>query len=464
MKTYIFIAAAFSLFFCGFAHAAITADHLVISQIQITGGPGKTTSDFVEIYNPTTADIDLDGSRLVKRTKEGTSDASLKSWTETTMVKAGGYYLWANSNFFDISVPADVTTSGSISDDNGIALRKGPADSGEVIDSVAWGEAANVFVEGVAFPSNSEANQSLVRNSDTENNATDFMLGNSLPRNSQTEIITDPTPAPNPEPSPTPTPTPTPETQPAPTPTPPPVPSASPTPSPSSNPVRVPEKPKAKVIPVEVPVLPAILISEILPEPKNIDQEEFIELLNIGATDADLTGYILSDSARTYKLKSVIKSGEYLVIYKSESKLALNNSGPEVVSLATANQQLIDAVAYENAPANQSYNLRSDETYAWSVILTPMEPNQIAASSNKSKANIQIELPEPDLILPTPETQPQSALPAAHASEILGTSTQDSQLNPSEAEPLWPWLAGSFAVNLVFCYSLTKLMTKGLSK
>ena len=51
--------------------AAMAIDNLQVSQIQITAGPGLTTSDFIEIHNPTGQDIDLDGMRLVKRNKNG---------------------------------------------------------------------------------------------------------------------------------------------------------------------------------------------------------------------------------------------------------------------------------------------------------------------------------------------------------------------------------------------------------
>src|SRR3989344_4502167 len=161
------------------------ADHLVISQVQIRGGPGKTANDFVEIYNPTDNDIDLKGMRLVKRTKTGTADTLLKSWTDTAIVHAHGFYLWANSSFTGIAVVPDVTTSGSIADDNAVAIRNGPNDTGAIIDSVAWGMANNVFVEAATFAdlASTDANKSMERmpggdegsGTDTNNNSLDFL-------------------------------------------------------------------------------------------------------------------------------------------------------------------------------------------------------------------------------------------------------------------------------------------------
>ena len=50
---------------------ADTADHLLISQIQITGGAGLTTNDFIEIYNPTAADVDINDWKLIKTASSG---------------------------------------------------------------------------------------------------------------------------------------------------------------------------------------------------------------------------------------------------------------------------------------------------------------------------------------------------------------------------------------------------------
>lgn len=127
---------------------ASNVDHLLLGEIQVSGGPGATTNDFVEIYNPTGAPVNLNGYRLVKRTESASTDTLLKSWTSDTFVPAFGFYLWANSGYTSIGVTPDVATSGSIADNNGIAIRQGPNDTGTIIDSVAWGTAANGFGEG----------------------------------------------------------------------------------------------------------------------------------------------------------------------------------------------------------------------------------------------------------------------------------------------------------------------------
>lgn len=190
----------FGLFFFISPAEAEWANHLVISEVQITGGPGKTTNDFIELYNPTESAINLNGYRLVKRTKTGTSDILIKSWTDDIFVPAHGFYLWANSGYVDIPVMPDASTTASIADDNGIALRFGPNDTGEIIDSLAWGDCQNIFAEKnttSTLPANPGFNQSLERKpggesgngQDTNDNYNDFFFQDlPHPQNSQSPV------------------------------------------------------------------------------------------------------------------------------------------------------------------------------------------------------------------------------------------------------------------------------------
>ncbi len=184
-----------------FSNIKADTDHLLISQVQITGGSGKITNDFVELYNPTSVDVDLKNYRLVKRTKIGTSDLPIKSWSDASpgsaIIKTHGFYLWANADFVNITVVPDTTTGYSIANDNTVALRNGPENSGTIIDSIAWGLATNTFIDGSVFASNPTANQSIERNLDGSGF---FLQTTAHPRNSQSQTITT-----TPSDSPTPT-------------------------------------------------------------------------------------------------------------------------------------------------------------------------------------------------------------------------------------------------------------------
>ncbi len=112
-----------SHFFICFAENLLPSD-LVINRVQITGGSGKTDNDFISIYNRSNSAIDLLGLRLVKRTKTGITDTTIKSWVDPFFLNPGVVYTWANSNDgFADSINADTSSTQTISNDNGIALR-----------------------------------------------------------------------------------------------------------------------------------------------------------------------------------------------------------------------------------------------------------------------------------------------------------------------------------------------------
>jgi len=131
---------SFFLLFSGFHQKALAANanHLVISEVQ-TSGTNATTDDFIELYNPTVNAFNLKGFRLVRRTQTAASDSTIKSWTTDTYIPARGFYLWANSGYSAIAAAPDATTTATIADNNSIALRQGAENTGQVVDSLAWG-------------------------------------------------------------------------------------------------------------------------------------------------------------------------------------------------------------------------------------------------------------------------------------------------------------------------------------
>lgn len=321
---------------------------LLISEVQVTGGAGKTTHDFVELYNPTGVAVDLNGIRLVKRTATGTADTTLKSWTEVALVPAHSYYLWANSAFTTIGVTPDATTSGTLADNNGVALRRGAENTGEILDAVAWGTVSNVFVEGAPFTQNPSANQSLERKpdggegngTDTNNNAADFFLQSAPnPKNSASAAMPVITPTP---------------------------PESSPQAGEENKSISPPAGGGAGgggSNPGD------IVINEFLPDPL-AGSDEWVELYNRTSAALDLTGWKLQDgTANTIKtLSGTLSASGFLVVELTSARL--NNSGDRIMlrapPLSPPSQGgdsvgvLIDGVSYgdwndgniaDNAPA-----------------------------------------------------------------------------------------------------------------
>lgn len=165
--------------------ASATTAPLVISAVQITGGEGKTAEDYIELYNPNPFPVDLNGYRLVKRSATGITDSSVKSFSTETLVPAYSFYLWANSGFTGLAVPANTTTLATLANDNGVGLRFGALDTGELVDSVSWGITTNGFVNsGLANPGAGES----IRRVDLFESL-GYEIGVSNPRNSSVQVL-----------------------------------------------------------------------------------------------------------------------------------------------------------------------------------------------------------------------------------------------------------------------------------
>ena len=104
-----------------FALSATT--HVVISEIQIGGD--LPTDEFVELYNPTNAPVNLANWRLAKRTAAGQleDEDNIINASMSGTIPANGYFLIAHVNF-NGGVTADTTYAGpqSLSTNNTILL------------------------------------------------------------------------------------------------------------------------------------------------------------------------------------------------------------------------------------------------------------------------------------------------------------------------------------------------------
>ncbi|MDQ3018694.1 MAG: lamin tail domain-containing protein, partial [bacterium] len=169
-----------------FASLANAETAPIISAVQITGGTGKTSEDFIELYNPSSVHFNLKGYRLVKRSATGTTDSLIKSWTADAYIPPHSFYLWANSDFTSISTAPDLTSTATLAGHNGVALRFGASDTGTTIDSIAWGVTTNSFT-------NVSATNPAVSESVTRLNVFDLAAGFSIlpssPRNSNVQLL-----------------------------------------------------------------------------------------------------------------------------------------------------------------------------------------------------------------------------------------------------------------------------------
>jgi hypothetical protein len=148
----------------------------------MTGITGAAANEFVEIVNAGTATADIGGFRLAYRSAAGTSDVTLATIPEGTILAAGAFYLFGGSAYAGAAPPNQSFSTGLAAGGGGVALRDA---SSAIVDSVGYGEAVNAFVEAhpaTAPPATAAPGSSAIRlpdGHDTNDNAPDFSVSSS---------------------------------------------------------------------------------------------------------------------------------------------------------------------------------------------------------------------------------------------------------------------------------------------
>lgn len=350
---------------------AAEANHLVISELKTSGGTGKSTDEFIELYNPTDEDVNLNGWQLIKKTSAGSNYALVDNFGDKT-IGAHSFFLIVHPIGYLGSVTPDIiySTTNSISDNNTIILMDPVL---AAIDEVGYGTTTFFETEATANP---VAGKSLERKAradstiemmveggehyfignggDSDNNKNDFVLRDvPEPQNSSSE----------------------------------------------------PEY--SELAPPVIPPTPAdqgpapiyskdIVINELFPNPKGADDAEFIELFNTSDQPVDLNGWKVSDAtARRFIItsedfKSTIIAGYgYFVIDKKISGISLNNT-LDMSKLYSPDDVLINSVDYNDCQEAKSYSL-IDGKWVWSDEVTPGSPNNFVVRNELPVASFEMD-------------------------------------------------------------------------
>ncbi len=143
----------------------------------------------------------------------------------------------------------------------------------------------------------------------------------------------------------------------------------------------------------------SIIINEIFPNPAGPDNEkEFIELKNIGDTTVNLENWKIKDnSQRVYIIKekyynlTFIRPQKFFVIYRSKSRIALNNFKGDEIKLYDSQDRLVDKINYsEKAPPEQSYSRDHNDQWRFTPFLTPGKENIVPKKNNPPVGEIEI--------------------------------------------------------------------------
>ena len=110
-----------------------------------------------------------------------------------------------------------------------------------------------------------------------------------------------------------------------------------------------------------------IVLSEIFPNPVGDDKEgEFIELYNYGERDINLFGWRLGDASTKrfeFGVGDKIEAKKYLVIYRTDSGIALNNTGDELNIYQAGSEDAFYSLQYKKAQEGFSFNnTQTEET------------------------------------------------------------------------------------------------------
>ncbi|RJR28967.1 lamin tail domain-containing protein [Candidatus Microgenomates bacterium] len=219
----------------GFATSVLaSSDHVLINEVQISGAAGAG-DEFIELYNPTSQAVDMEGWRLVRGSSTSGAEVNLVS-SISGVIAPHAYFLIAHPDYTGLSAPdlAYSASSNNVPSGGSVTLY---SDAGiTLVDRVGFGTSPVFEAAAIGNPV-SGGSASRTSDDDTNNNFVDFSLNDvSDPQNASTDVPT-PTPIPTETPEPTATPTATPTISPSQTPSPTPEPTA--TPAPSDPPVHV---------------------------------------------------------------------------------------------------------------------------------------------------------------------------------------------------------------------------------
>jgi len=282
--------------------------HMVISEFR-SRGPNGDSDEFIELYNPTGASVNISGWILRQSSGCGATITNLAFITSNVILLAGQHYLLTSSLLASVS-GADQFFSAGIFDNGGLALL---TSAGQIVDQVGMC-ISTTYREGANLePLTRNLSQSYERRPggdtacyDTDNNEADFVLiSPPNPQNKASRVVmcsgvTTYTPTLTMTPTSTRTITPSPTTIPG-----------------------------------------SVVINEFLPHPHtdwNADGtadvgDEYIELMNMGFSSINIHNWKLDTGANTTAFilpDMVMQSHEILVFYHSQTGLSLSDGGGSV--------------------------------------------------------------------------------------------------------------------------------------
>lgn len=131
-----------------------------------------------------------------------------------------------------------------------------------------------------------------------------------------------------------------------------------------------------------------VYISEFLPSPTGSDENEWIEIYNSNNFIVDISGWKFDDEENKTKLFKIpqntfIAAKNYLVFPRNATKIALNNDN-DSVRFYYPEGIVIDEIKYEKAKEGYSASRKPDSTFIWTKNITPSSQNIFLSDSTNT--------------------------------------------------------------------------------
>ena len=166
-----------------------------------------------------------------------------------------------------------------------------------------------------------------------------------------------------------------------------------------------------------------VRVSEAYPKPAT-GADEFVEIISGEKRIIELAGWILTDGVTKYAFNegTTLAPNQYLVVYREESKIALNDSG-DTITLFRPDESTADTVSYGSAQRGKSY-ARIGDKWQW------LDPTPGALN---------------------PEALTEGIVLGASASALDPQTTEiPVQSNASQGKVSWIERQGPYAVMILF--------------
>ena len=113
--------------------------------------------------------------------------------------------------------------------------------------------------------------------------------------------------------------------------------------------------------------------------------DEYIELINHGSQPFDLSGLKLDDAeggSPAYPLSGILAEGEIAVFFRTQTGLALNDTGGDSVRLLAADGTVIDQYSYASATSDQAWSRDDEGSWHDDWLASPQEVNRAPTATS----------------------------------------------------------------------------------